>query len=53
MTTSRQASGTASRPRPPQLPEVIDRILGKGVVIETHAPVSVLDIGLLGVSSRV
>lgn len=53
MTTSRQASGTAGRPRPPQLDEVIDIILGKGVVIETHVPVSVLDIGLLGVSSRV
>ena len=28
-------------------------MLDKGVVIESHAPVSMLDIGLLGVSSRV
>ena len=53
MTTGRQADGTAGRPPPPQLGEVIDRMLDKGVVIQCHAPVSVLDIGLLGVSSRV
>ena len=53
MTTSRQASGTADRPRPPPLAEVIDQMLDKGVVIETHNPVSMLDIGLIGVSSRV
>ena len=53
MTTDRQAGWKADRPCPPQPGEVIGRILDKGVVIQCHAPVSVLDIGLLGVSSRV
>src|SRR5262249_36843178 len=53
MTTSGQADGKADQPRPPQLGDVIDRMLDKGVVIESHTPVFMLDIGLLGVSSRV
>ena len=53
MTTDRQAGRKKDRPRPPQLGEVIDQILDKGVVVDTQAPVSVLDIGLLTVSSRV
>ena len=53
MTTDRQADGKVIRPRPPQLGHVIDRMLDKGVVIESHNPVSMLDIGLLGVSCRV
>jgi len=53
MTTDRQTDGKADQPRSPQLGEVIDRILDKGVVIESHNPVSMLDIGLLGIRSRV
>ena len=53
MTTDRQADGKADRPRPPQLADVIDRMLDKGMIIESHNPVSMLDIGLLGVSSRI
>lgn len=54
MTTDRTAAGgNADRPRPPQLGEVIDTMLGKGVVIESYNPISLLDIGLLGIRSRV
>ena len=53
MATDRQAGGKADLPYPPQLGDVIDRMLDKGMVIESHAPICMLDIGLLGVSSRV
>ena len=53
MTTDRQAGGKADRPRPPRLGDVIDRMLDKGVDIRSHHLVSMLDIGLLGVSSQV
>jgi hypothetical protein len=53
MITGRQANATADRPRPPQLGEVIDRMLGKGMVIESHNTIAMLDIGLLGITSRV
>ena len=53
MTSDRQAGGKADRPGPPQLGDVIERMLDKGMVVQSHTLVSMLDIGLFGVSSRV
>jgi hypothetical protein len=53
MTNDWEADERADRPRPPQLDDVIDRVLDEGVVIESEVQVSVLDIELLGVSSQV
>ena len=54
MTTLRQAAcGKPDPPRPSQLVDVIDRMLDKGMIIGHHAFVTMLDIELLGVSSRV
>lgn len=43
MTTDRQAGGKADRPGPPQPGGGIDRMLDKGMVIQSHTLVSMLE----------
>ena len=50
--TEKHAAGSGQGDQPPELADVIDRVLDRGVVVDGHAPVSLLGIGLLTVNYR-
>jgi Gas vesicle protein len=53
MSTEKHAAGSGQGDQPPpELADVIDRVLDRGVVVDGYEPVSLLGIGLLTVNYR-
>jgi hypothetical protein len=54
MSTDKQAASSrqGDQPPPPELADVIDRVLDRGVVVDGYEPVSLLGIGLLTGNNR-